>query len=267
MKLQGKVAIVTGGARGIGRAYVLRLAQLGADVVIADVDLNGAAQYGEQLTSGSVREEVEALGRRAIAVQCDLTQRQAALDLAEQTLQAFGRIDILVNNAGGLVTPVERSQGSIIPEEDVRTMMDVNLMTTIFCCQAVIPTMVKQRSGVIVNVSSGTARNIVKGGRMAIYGSVKAAVTHFTRNLAMELGPSGIRVNAISPGLILSARIRKTNEQRGLGTAEDVERLPMRRLGEPEDCANALEFLATDLSSYVTGQCISVCGGSSLQPA
>ncbi|TPG22160.1 SDR family NAD(P)-dependent oxidoreductase [Variovorax guangxiensis] len=267
MKLQGKVAIVTGGARGIGRAYVLRLAHLGADVVIADVDLNGAAQYGEQLTSGSVREEVEALGRRAIAVQCDLTQRQAALDLAEQTLQAFGRIDILVNNAGGLVTPVERSQGSIIPEEDVRTMMDVNLMTTIFCCQAVIPTMVKQRSGVIVNVSSGTARNIVKGGRMAIYGSVKAAVTHFTRNLAMELGPSGIRVNAISPGLILSARIRKTNEQRGLGTAEDVERLPMRRLGEPEDCANALEFLATDLSSYVTGQCISVCGGSSLQPA
>lgn len=267
MKLQGKVAIVTGGARGIGRAYVWRLAQLGADVAVADVDLDSAAQYDEQLTSGSVREEVEALGRRAIAVQCDLTQRQAALDLAERTLQAFGRIDILVNNAGGLVTPVERSQGSIIPEEDVRKMLDVNLMTTIFCCQAVIPTMVKQGSGVIVNVSSGTARNIAKGGRMAIYGSVKAAVTHFTRNLAMELGPDGIRVNAISPGLILSARIRKTNEQRGLGTADDVEKLPMRRLGEPEDCANALEFLATDLSSYVTGQCISVCGGSSLQPA
>jgi len=267
MKLQGKVAIVTGGARGIGRAYVLRLAQLGAEVAIADVDLNGAAQYGERLTSGTVREEVEALGRRAIAVQCDLTQRQAAVDLAERTLQAFGRIDILVNNAGGLVTPVERSQGSIIPEEDVRTMLDVNLMTTIFCCQAVIPTMVKQGSGVIVNVSSGTARNIVMGGRMAIYGAAKAAVTHFTRNLAMELGPNGIRVNAISPGLILSARIRQTNEQRGLGTAEDVERLPMRRLGEPEDCANALEFLATDLSSYVTGQCLSVCGGSSLQPA
>jgi NAD(P)-dependent dehydrogenase (short-subunit alcohol dehydrogenase family) len=83
----------------------------------------------------------------------------------------------------------------------------------------------------------------------------------------MELGPDGIRVNAISPGLILSARIRQTNEQRGLGMAADVEKLPLRRLGEPEDCANALEFLATDLSSYVTGQCISVCGGSALQPA
>jgi NAD(P)-dependent dehydrogenase (short-subunit alcohol dehydrogenase family) len=166
-----------------------------------------------------------------------------------------------------LLTLIERSHASAVPEEDIRATLDANLMNAVFCCQAVIPHFKAQRSGVIINVSSAAARNVVSGGRFAMYGAAKAAVTHFTRNLAMELGPFGIRANCIAPGLILSSRMKHTAQQRNLGTAKDIERIPLGRAGEPEDCANVVEFLATDLSSFVTGQCISVCGGSILSPA
>ncbi len=267
MRLQRKVAIVTGAARGLGRAYVLRLARLGADVAIADIDLNGAERYGEHLSAPSVREEVLTLGRTAIDFEGDLSRRDQAELLVERTVRELGRVDIIVNNAGGLLTPIERSHASVVPEEDIRATLDANLMNAVFCCQAVIPHFKAQRSGVIINVSSAAARNVVSGGRFAIYGAAKAAVTHFTRNLAMELGPFGIRANCIAPGLILSSRMKHTAQQRNLGTATDIERIPLGRAGEPEDCANVVEFLATDLSSFVTGQCISVCGGSILSPA
>ncbi|HVZ45819.1 MAG TPA: SDR family NAD(P)-dependent oxidoreductase [Ramlibacter sp.] len=267
MSLQGQVAIVTGGARGLGRAYVLRLARLGADIAIADIDLDGAARYEETLTAPSVREEVLALGRRAIDFEADLSRREHAQRLVERTVNELGRVDILVNNAGGLLTPIERSHACAIPEEDIRATLDANLMIAVFCCQAVIPHMKTQRSGVIVNVSSAAARNVVRGGRFAMYGAAKAAVTHFTRNLAMELGPFGIRANCIAPGLIHSSRMKYSAQQRNLGTAADIERIPLGRAGEPEDCAKVVEFLVTDLSSFVTGQCISVCGGSILTPA
>jgi NAD(P)-dependent dehydrogenase (short-subunit alcohol dehydrogenase family) len=120
---------------------------------------------------------------------------------------------------------------------------------------------------VIVNTSSTAARTVARGGSLSHYGSAKAAVTHYTRDLAAELGPSGIRVNAIAPGVMLTARVKSLAEQRGIGVASEANHVPLRRLGEVEDCAGVVEFLVTDLSRYVTGQCISVCGGASLTPA
>ena len=267
MTLEGKVAIVTGAARGLGRAYALRLARLGANVAIFDVDLAGAAKWGEKLTAASVAQEVQALGRKSIEVQVDLTDRKAVNEAVQQVHSRFEQIDILVNNAGGAITPPDRSKPSIVPDEDIRLIFDVNMMSTIYCCQAVAPIMVAQKSGVIVTTSSSAARSVARGGSLSHYGAAKAAVMHYTRNLAAELGPSGIRVNAIAPGVMLTARVKSLAEQRGIGVASDAKHVPLRRLGEVDDCAGVVEFLVSDLSRYVTGQCISVCGGATLTPA
>ncbi|MGJ7510905.1 SDR family NAD(P)-dependent oxidoreductase [Variovorax sp. GT1P44] len=266
MKLQGKSAIVTGGARGLGRAYALRLASLGADVAIIDLNLDGAAEFGEKLGAASVPAEIEQLGRRSLGIQADLTRRDEAFRAIESALAALGRIDILVNNAGGAITPAERSLASVTPEEDTRLLMDVNYMSTVHCCQAAAPAMQRQGSGVIVNISSQSGITTYNQGLLAAYAASKAAVTHYTRYLAAELGPKGIRANCLAPGVMLTARVAAQAAARGIGTDAEAAKVPLRRLGQVEDCAGVLEFLATDLSQYVTGQVISVCGGAVLTP-
>ncbi len=265
--LLGKTALVTGAARGLGRAYALRLATLGADVAVVDIHLNGAAEFGEQLSAGSVQEEIQQLGRRSIGIEVDLTQRDQAENAVAQTLAAFGRIDILVNNAGGALTPAETSRASETPEADNRFLFDVNYMSAVFCCQAVTPTMKQQGAGIIVNISSQSGITTYKGGLLACYAASKAAVTQYTRYLAAELGPFGIRANCLAPGVMLTARVAAQAAQRGVGTDEEAKQVPLRRLGQVEDCAGVLEFLTTDLSQYVTGQVISVCGGAVLTPS
>lgn len=266
MKLQGKTAVVTGGARGLGRAYALRLAALGADVAIIDINLDGAAEFGERLGAPSVAAEIELLGRRSLGLQADLTHRDQALRAIESVFKAFGRVDILVNNAGGALTPAERSHASLTPEEDTRLLMDVNFMGTVHCCQAVAPIMKGQGSGVIINISSQSGITTYNQGLLAAYAASKAAVTHYTRYLAAELGPHGIRANCLAPGVMLTARVAAQAAARGIGTDAEAAKLPLRRLGQVEDCAGVLEFLVTDLSQYVTGQVISVCGGAVLTP-
>lgn len=268
LKLQGQVAIVTGAARGLGRAYALRLAALGADVVVADIDLASSREFGEVLTAASVPDEVRATGRRSLGVQGDLTQREAARALVRQTLAEFGRIDILVNNAGGAFSPVERSAASQFTDEDMAQMFGVNYHSAVVCCQEVAPTMRAQQSGVIVNVATMVALDASKSGaNLTPYSVAKAAVLQYTRHLATELGPDGIRVNCLSPGGMLTQRIRKQSEGRNMHTEKEMRRIPLRRFGDVEDCANVLEFLVTPLSGYVTGQCISVCGGAVLTPS
>ena len=267
MKLEGNVAIVTGAARGLGRSYALRLASLGADVAIVDINLDGAAEFGEELNADSVPAEIEALGRKSIGIQADLTSKDEVNAIVEAVMQNFGRIDILVNNAGGALTPADRSMASQSPEEDIRFLFDVNYMSTVFCCQAVVPVMKRQQGGVIVNISSQSGITTYNGGFIAAYASSKAAVTHYTRYLAAEVGSHGIRANCLSPGVMLTARVAAQAAKRGIGTDEEAQKVPLGRLGKPEDCAGVLEFLATDLSQYVTGQCISVCGGAVLTPS
>ena len=268
MKLQGHRAVVTGAARGLGRAYALRLAALGADVAVIDLDLAGAAEYGETLAAPSVAAEIEQLGRRGLGIQADLSIQAHVQEAFARIESAFGGIDILVNNAGGHVTPSDRSDASAIPEEDLRKLLDANFMSTVFCCQAVAPAMKRQGSGVIVNTSSQAGVTTYNHqGRIAGYAAAKAAVSQYTRYLAAELGPHGIRVNCLAPGVMLTARVAAQAAGRGIGTEAEMQRVPLRRFGQVEDCAGVVEFLTTDLSRYVTGQVISVCGGAVLTPS
>ena len=267
MRLDGKCAIVTGAARGLGRAYALRLARLGANVAVVDIDLDAAAVFNEVLSAPSVADEIRAMGRMSIALQGDLSQRDTVRQIVAGVMDAFGRIDVLVNNAGGAITPVESSTASTMTDEDIKTILDANTMSAIYCCQAVVPVMKAQGGGTIVNVSTLAASTVAGRGMLAHYGMAKAAVAHYTRYLAAEVGPDGIRANCIAPGPIQTSRVAAQAAARGIARPDDARRIPLRRLGTTEDCANVLEFLATDLSSYVTGQCISVCGGSLLSPS
>ena len=263
MKLSGKGAIVTGAARGLGRAYARRLASLGAQVVALDIDI----ERGEQTRDGQSAAAADAPDRNIYDIQVDLTCRadvNVAFDQARSRLQS---IDILVNNAGGALAPPERGAPSLMPEEDIRRIMDVNLMSTIYCCQAVTPDMKALAGGVIVNTSSVAGRIVAQVDSISHYSIAKAAVAHFTRCLAAELGPFGIRVNCVAPGTILTERVSLLVQSRGQTLDAEARKVPLRRLGSPEDCAGVIEFLVTDLSRYVTGQCISVCGGAALTPA
>jgi NAD(P)-dependent dehydrogenase (short-subunit alcohol dehydrogenase family) len=258
--LSGRVAVVTGAARGIGRACALRLAAAGADVVIVDRDLDGAAQWGESLSAASVPDEIRALGRRSAGYEVDLVDRDAVLSTFAAIRAEFGRIDILANIAGGAITPLDRSLPSTIPAEDVDVLLDVNLRTVINCCQAAAEDL-KASSGSIINVTGASAIAAFPGGRLSGYGAAKIAVLHYTRSLASELGPFGVRSNCISPGITMTARVAQT----GYG-ADELARIPLGRFAEVDDIAKAVEFLAGDMSSYITGQCLSVCGGNVMTP-
>lgn len=263
MKLHGNVAVVTGAARGLGRAAAHRLADLGADVAILDVNLNAAAQYGEKLAAATVAGELIAKGVRSLEVGVDLTRKAETEAAFARVMAELGHIDILVNVAGGLTTP-GTGQAAEIPPEDVRTNMDLNFMTMVHCCQAVVPIMRSQGGGIIVNVSSASAIWTYPGGRYAGYAAAKAAMNHYTRHLAAEVGPANIRVNSIAPGLFLTSRVVALSAARGIGTPAELACIPLRRHGTLEEFAGVVEFLTTDLSSYVTGECIPVCGGSLL---
>ncbi|MBI4550853.1 MAG: SDR family oxidoreductase [Candidatus Latescibacteria bacterium] len=263
MKLEGKVALITGSGRGLGRAYALHLGRLGADVVVNDIVLEAAKEYDEVLTAPTVMDELRAIGRRSIGIQADVTVKADVEAMMQQVLDEFGRLDILVNNAGGALRhPHDRANTASTAHEDYyRYIMDINLTGTIWCCQAASVPMKAQRSGKIVNVSSQAGMWSGKGGGGMPYKVAKAGVIQYTRILAAELGPHGINVNCIAPGFILSSRAIAGGRGQS-PTKEELEaQIPLRRLGVPEDCAKVVEFLVTDLSDYVTGQCIPVCGG------
>ena len=270
-KLQGKVALVTGGARGLGRGYALRLAALGADIAIIDRNLKAADVYEFEkalLTADSVVAECEALGVKAIDLEADLTDREATEAAIGEIADNMGRIDIAVCNAGGgtVVFADERDSASgandtqdlvttglpsDTPEEMLTRVLDINVKTCMYTCMAVAPYMKKQGGGKIVTVSS-TAGVDARGGYHP-YGTSKAAIIHYTRALAQELGPFNINVNSIAPGIIRTGRLGDRSER--------AKEIPLRREGTIEDCAKVVEFLATDLSDYVTGRTIIIDGG------
>jgi NAD(P)-dependent dehydrogenase (short-subunit alcohol dehydrogenase family) len=256
--LQGKVAVVTGAGRGIGRTCAVRLAGLGADVAVLDIDLNSGARYAGEPDIPTT-EEITALGRRALGVAADLSDEQAAHAAIGRVVAELGRIDILVNIAGGAITPYARSRPSLTTAEDFRTLIGVNLMSTIHCCQAAIPALRAAGGGAIVNTSSTAAFTVFPDGSNSAYAMTKAAVAHWSRHLAAELGPDGIRVNMIAPGITLTGRVVEESAQTGYGDRE--AEVPLRRLGQPEDVAAAVVFLVTDGSAFVTGRCLPVDGG------
>ena len=259
-RLEGQVAVVTGAARGLGRAYALRLAKLGADVVINDIDLGSAADVEEPLTEATVADEIRQLGRRSLDIEADVTSEQAVQKMLEEILSAFPQVDILVNNAGGGSGGKSATECSA---EAWEAVMAKNLRSTFLCCRAFAPQMRERRRGKIINVASiAGLRPLMPW--LAPYGAAKAGVMALTRSLALELAPYGVNVNSIAPGYVSTA-----NWMRLLGRIQDelVTQVPMGRIAKTEDCAKVVEFLATDLSDFVTGQVITVDGGTDLLPS
>jgi 3-oxoacyl-[acyl-carrier protein] reductase len=267
-KLSGKTAVIPGAGRGLGRAYALHLASLGADIVVNDIDLACAREFEEELSAETVMAECEALGVRAIGVEADVTQRSEVDRLFTTAMDRFGRVDILINNAGGVLRPADRSKASTVSEDDWRYILDVNLTQTVFCCQAAAIGMKEQRSGKIVNVASQAGVRANLDGNISHYSVAKAGIIQYTRLLAGELGPFNVHVNCIAPGLILTSRANKQFKRDSPeALARAAPSIPLRRMGLPIDCARVIEFLTTDLSDYVTGQCICVDGGMVLSPS
>lgn len=248
-RLSGKTAIVTGSSRGIGRAISFALADEGAKVVI----------NGRKEDTNEVARMIREKGGEAIAVIGDVSQPQDVARLVEEGLRAFGCIDILVNNAGGGVPPLPLEE--IDPEVWERELR-VNLTGTFLCSRAVIRDMKKRGWGRIINMSSQAGRS---GSELAgiIYASAKAGILGFTRQLARQVAPYGILVNAVAPGLILSGdRIEKKWKERSEAERQEMlKAIPMGRLGKPEEIAPVVIFLASDDASYITGAVIDVNGG------
>jgi len=255
-KLKGKVALVTGAGRGIGRGVALRLARLGADVAVNDISLDSAREFNEELSAASVMDECQAYGVRSLGLEADMTDRSAVAAMFDRVERELGGLDILVNVAGGMLRPFERSYASTADIDDLEFVMDINLMSAIYACQAAVPLMRKRGGGAIVSTASTSA--FAGNARDVSYAMAKAAVVRYTRALAIDVGPDNIRANCIAPSLVATSRADAQFPER----ADAAERIPLRRLGTPEDIAKVVEFLVTDLSDYVTGQCIVVCGGN-----
>lgn len=261
-RLEGKVAIVTGAAGGMGRGYALHLAKLGAAIAIFDKDLGTGKRYGEY-SADSVAQEIRDIDGRVIEVQADLSNRAEAQAAVEHAARELGPIDILVNNAGGSISPGNRSYATIIPDEDIELLIGANFLSAVYCCQAAAPLMTKP-GGSIINVVTFGIFASDSTGQGSVYSAAKAALHTYTRHLAVEVGPSGIRANCIAPGLILTPRVAAAAGERSLGTADQVKSIPLRRFGQVDDMVGTVEFLASDMSKYITGECICVTGGLGL---
>lgn len=249
--LTGRVAIVTGSSRGIGRAIALRFAEEGAGIVVNYVSQRPKAE--------STVKEVLRLGGNAFAVRADISNRRAVKAMVDKCLQAFGKVDILVNNAGVLL-----SKGSLLQYDDDEydRMWAVNVKGTLHCVRAVVPAMIERNYGRIINITSLAAFGTALVSGSLPYATTKGAIGVITKCSALELGSFGINVNAIAPGL--------TRTEMGLGAPVEIaakknqyfeKSTILGRIGEPKDIADVVLFLASEASNFITGQIITVDGG------
>jgi 3-oxoacyl-[acyl-carrier protein] reductase len=245
MKLKDRVAIVTGGARGIGKAIALTFVREGAKVALVDVEYE---------RSEILKDEIKKRNGDAIAISCDITKSTDVGNMVKQTYRTFGRIDILINNAG----IIRRGTIDTVTEEDWDRVIAVNLKGTFNCSKAVVEIMKSQGYGKIVNVSSiaGKMGDITSAPG---YGPSKAGVDALTKTLARQLAPYGINVNAVSPHAIETEMSAQWSEKR---RKEIIASIPLGRLGKPEDVAEAVLFLASDQASFITGEILDVNGGA-----
>ena len=243
-RLENRIAIVTGAGQGIGRAIALGMAREGAALVIADLD---------EANAGAVKREIERVGGKASALYTDISNEESVRGMIDHTLNEHGRVDILVNNAGIFPT----SSVEEMAEEEWNRVIGTNLIGTFLCSRAVVSHLLTQRSGRIISLTSGRAFQGARHG--AHYAASKAGIIAFSKSLAIELAPYGITVNVICPG------ITDTAQPRGHQTEEQIyaqgQRIPLGRIGQPEDLAGLAIFLASDAAGFITGQTILVNGG------
>ena len=254
MELSGQVAIVTGAGRGIGRATALELAQMGADIVVAELDREGAERTAA---------EVKGLGRRVSVVRTDVTSRDDLTTMADRARAEFGRIDVLVNNAG-----IYRAAAPLdVTEEHWDAIMNVNAKAVFFATQAVLSTMIAQKRGAIVSLASMAGKI---GNRNNLpYNASKAAVISMTKSLALAHAADGIRVNCVCPGFVETDMWTYVSREQGklMGltpeefTRQRASQVPLGRMERPEDVASVIGFLVSSKSGYMTGQALSVDGG------
>jgi 3-oxoacyl-[acyl-carrier protein] reductase len=249
---EGKVAWVTGSADGLGKATAMMIAQRGGNLVLCDV-------LEEKLER--TRKEIEALGRRCLAYKVDVTQRSQVGGMVADAISRLGKIDFLVNNAGGSFGVAREIEAET--DEDWDRVVDVNLKGTFICCRAVVPVMKQNQFGVIVSISSSAARD---GGDVTgpAYAAAKAGVMGITRNLARQLAPFNIRVNAVAPGLTLTSdtvRARIMSEAYRERRERSFDSALMKRYGEPHEIASGICFLLSEEASFITGATMDVSGG------
>jgi NAD(P)-dependent dehydrogenase (short-subunit alcohol dehydrogenase family) len=256
MLLKGRIGIVTGGAKGMGRGIAQKMAEEGCTVAIADIDMKEAA-----VTVA----DIEKKGGAALAIQCDVTKELSVKAVVDQVKSRYGKIDILVNNAGGerRSPPVEN-----ITEEHWDKTMDLNLKSVFFFCKHVVPHMKAQKYGKIVNISSMGA--VCPPAHVIDYNTAKAALMGFTVDLAGALAPLNINVNALLPGPVKThfydAMIGNMNdEQKDAFFVALGKRVPLQRIGLPEDVGNAVVFLTSEMSSWIAGESIMISGGLPMQ--
>jgi len=244
MDLSNRIAIVTGSGRGIGRAIALKLAEVGATVVINDI--------GEASSVESVAEEIRAMNRESLAILADVSSASDVAKMVETTIATYGKVDILVNNAG-----ITRDQLVLrMSDEDWDKVINVNLKSVFLCTRAVLRHMIRQRWGRIINIASIVG--IVGNAGQANYASAKAGIIGFTRTVAREVASRGITANAIAPGFIDTQMTQQLEENQ---RQELMKRIPVGYLGTPRDVAEAVAFLASEEARYITGQVLNVDGG------
>ena len=246
--LKGKVAIITGARRGMGRSHALLLAEEGAKVVVADISLEDCQK---------VVDEIKKMNGEAMAVKCDVTKKNEVDNMVKAAVKKWGKVDILVNNAG----ICQFKPFLELTEEEWDRTIDINLKGYFLCAQAAAKEMVKQKSGVIVNIASIAMGQAGVGfPTLAHYSASKGGIVGMTETLALELAPYNIRVNAISPGAIETPMIDplKADPKTMEGT---LARIPLHRVGKPEEVSNLVLFLASDASSYMTGSTVVIDGG------
>jgi len=246
--LKNKVAIITGARRGMGRTHALILAKAGAKVVVSDISEEDCQK---------VVDEIEKEGGEAMAVKCDISKKEEVEDMVKKTVEKFGKVDILVNNAG----ICQFKPFLELTEEEWDRTLDINLKGYFLCAQAVAKEMAKQKSGVIINISSvAMGQQGIGFPNIAHYCASKGGIVGMTEALAVELASYNIRVNTVSPGMIETPMIdsikQDTKAIEGL-----LARVPMHRVGKPEEVSNLVLFLASDESSYMTGSTVVVDGG------
>ena len=245
--LENKIAMITGASRGIGRSTALLFADNGADIIFTD--------FREDENSKSLLEELKAKGVRAAFYAADASNHERTLEIAKEIEKEFGRLDILINNAG-----ITRDNLLLrMSPADWDLVINCNLRSVYNYCQAFTPMMIKQRSGSIINISSIVGINGNAG--QCNYSATKAGIIGFTRSLAKELGSRNVRVNAVAPGFIETPMTKQLGEQ---ALNDWLKAIPMRRPGQPEDIARTSLYLASELSTYITGQVLRCDGGLSL---